>query len=322
MGDVVHERERREKNILMTTQTPLSDNVVTNALGRRQALGLLAAGTSLAAFSGWTTATTGPDSASQPVTALFGFIRKEGMSHEEFVEYYQNNHIPLTREALADEGVDLVSFRSILPVDPTASPFDGVGELTFADLDTFQQATETEGWQRAIADVPNFTQPERNAVVVGTEQSHLQSGDEQAAKDLARQHITMPVTGNFDGFEELHTAGYVGHGLVPGEMLDREGLRQFHMGMAAAFPDLEIDIHESIAEGNVVAARWTGTGTHEGELFDLPASGNEVTFGGQSFFRIANGKVAESWTQVDLFGLFNQIGVVVVLPHWVEEMFD
>lgn len=306
----------------MTTETQLSTDRIANGLGRREVLALLAAGTSLAAFSGPTTAIVGTGQASQPVTALFGFIRREDMSHEEFAEYYQNNHIPLTKEALADEGIDLLAFRSILPIDPTESPFDGIGALTFADLDTFQQATETEGWQRAIADVPNFTQPEQNAVVIGTEQSNLPSADGQAAKDLARQHITTPATGNFDRIEEIHTAGYVGHGLVPGETLGREGLRGFHMGMAAAFPDLQVEIHEVIAEGNAVAARWTATGTHEGELFDLPASGNEVTFGGQSFFRVANGKIAESWTQVDLFGLLDQIGAVVVLPHWVTEILD
>ena len=143
-----------------------------------QTTGLLAAGTSLAAFSGQTLAAPGSKaSENAPVTAVFGLVRREDLSHEEFVDYFHDTHIPLAKNALDASGIELQAYRSVIPLTPEDSPYDGLGELTFADLATFQQATETDRWERVLADVPNFTQPDENAVIVGVEHDHLASGN-------------------------------------------------------------------------------------------------------------------------------------------------
>ena len=42
-------------------------------------------------------------------------------------------------------------------------------------------------------------------------------------------------------------------------------------------PDAELEVEVLVAEGDRVVTRWTGTGTHEGELMGIPATGNRVT---------------------------------------------
>ncbi|MFC4357843.1 EthD domain-containing protein [Halobium salinum] len=67
-------------------------------------------------------------------------VRKEGMSHEEFVDHWQNEHTPIAREI---EGV--VKYDTVLPVDAPHAEFDGIAELYFEDLDALHDALGSEG---------------------------------------------------------------------------------------------------------------------------------------------------------------------------------
>ena len=67
-------------------------------------------------------------------------VRKAGMSHEEFVDYWQTNHTRIAREI---EGV--VKYATVLPVTPEAAEFDGLAELYFEDLDALHDALGSEG---------------------------------------------------------------------------------------------------------------------------------------------------------------------------------
>jgi predicted ester cyclase len=59
-----------------------------------------------------------------------------------------------------------------------------------------------------------------------------------------------------------------------------------------------------------VVTRWTGSGTHQGELIGVAPTGNQVTITGISINRISGGKIEESWTNYDALGMMQQIGVV------------
>ncbi len=67
-------------------------------------------------------------------------VRKEGMSHREFVDHWQENHMPIAREI---DGV--VRYTTVLPTDPENAEFDGVAELYFEDLDALHDALGSEG---------------------------------------------------------------------------------------------------------------------------------------------------------------------------------
>ena len=67
-------------------------------------------------------------------------------------------------------------------------------------------------------------------------------------------------------------------------------------------------IEDIIAEGDKVVAHWRSLATHQGNYMDIPPTGNRVEFTGISVYRIEEGKIAESWTVEDQFGLLRQIG--------------
>ena len=105
-------------------------------------------------------------------TALL--VRKQGMSHEEFVDYWQENHTPIAREI---GGV--VRYATVLPTDPENSEFDGVAELYFEDLDALYDALGSEGSRdydpakgkakEAREDVDNFLAIQERPRFIGQE---------------------------------------------------------------------------------------------------------------------------------------------------------
>ncbi len=89
-----------------------------------------------------------------------------------------------------------------------------------------------------------------------------------------------------------------------------EVLKQFQQGAALSFPDLQITVDDYFAEGNTVMARVTFTGTHEGELMGIPATGKAFTYTDICYHQIENGRLQESVQIADVLGLLQQIGVV------------
>ena len=113
-------------------------------------------------------------------------------------------------------------------------------------------------------------------------------------------------------FDEVVADGTVDHD-PQNPFPDAKGPEGAKKGMEfyrAAFPDLRFTIEEQIAEGNMVASRFTGTGTQDGDLPDLPATHKSVTAGGVSIDRIESGKIAETWVYWDTLGMLQQLGAV------------
>ena len=77
-----------------------------------------------------------------------------------------------------------------------------------------------------------------------------------------------------------------------------------------AFPDIHFHLEHEIAEGDLVTTRFTGHGTHQGELMGIPATGKEVTFSGIVILRFSNGKIVERWEEFDMMGMMMQLGAI------------
>jgi predicted ester cyclase len=77
-----------------------------------------------------------------------------------------------------------------------------------------------------------------------------------------------------------------------------------------AFPDTHFTIDAMVAEGDLVATRWTAQGTHTGDLMGIAPSGQRVTVTGMNINRVVNGKLSEGWGNFDQLGLLQQIGAI------------
>ena len=74
-----------------------------------------------------------------------------------------------------------------------------------------------------------------------------------------------------------------------------EGIKRYVTAYRLAFPNLEVDVEDQLAEVDKVVTRWTVRGTHSGEFLGLAPTGNEVTVSGIEFDRIAGGRIDEAW---------------------------
>jgi steroid delta-isomerase-like uncharacterized protein len=106
--------------------------------------------------------------------------------------------------------------------------------------------------------------------------------------------------GNMAAVDQLMAADYVEHPRPSNLPAGTEGLKQLIAAYRMAFPDLKMMLDDIFAEGEMVALRWSVSGTHLGDWLGIPPTGNHVTATGITHFRIASGKVVESWTSIDL----------------------
>ena len=80
--------------------------------------------------------------------------------------------------------------------------------------------------------------------------------------------------------------------------------------ISGGLPDLRSTVDEMIAEGDQVVTRWTGTGTHDGELMGIGATGKTISVSGIGIHRIADGKVVEHRSLFDQLGFMQQLGAI------------
>jgi predicted ester cyclase len=75
-------------------------------------------------------------------------------------------------------------------------------------------------------------------------------------------------------------------------------------------PDWHSDLHQLVAEGDLVVERFTASGTHRGELMGVPPTGREVTVTGIALYRIVDGKITEAIVEENIYGMMQQLGVI------------
>jgi steroid delta-isomerase-like uncharacterized protein len=117
-------------------------------------------------------------------------------------------------------------------------------------------------------------------------------------------------TGNLDAFDDLVAADFQEHLNAIGAAQGREGYRGMMSAVRAAFPDLSLSHHTIVAEGDFLAYRVLGTGTHEGEFAGVPPTGKQVNFQLMEIMRFEDGKAVERWGEIDQLGILMQLGAI------------
>ena len=86
--------------------------------------------------------------------------------------------------------------------------------------------------------------------------------------------------------------------------------KQFVEANLAAFPDLQINIQDQVAEDDLVTTRYIMHATHQGEIANIPPTGKQFEVTGIEMHRFADGKLIELWNIVDMLGILQQVGII------------
>jgi predicted ester cyclase len=111
-------------------------------------------------------------------------------------------------------------------------------------------------------------------------------------------------------FDELLSSTYVLHFPGSAAIAGIEQAKQMMVAYTSAFPDLQLITEDIVAEGDRVAIRNIWQGTHHGSFQGIAPTGKRVAFTGTDFFRLAEGKIAEQWADLDALGMMRQLGVI------------
>ena len=138
----------------------------------------------------------------------------------------------------------------------------------------------------------------------------------ESNKALVRRFYEEIDKGNLDAMDDLVSTDYLDHNPPPVPVLPpgREGLKQAFKLFWKATPGYH-RIEDQIAEGDKVVTRLTSLGKHEGDLPGAPRTGNDMKVTSITIHRIEDGKLVEKWSEKDLFGLLQQIGVMPAPKH-------
>lgn len=106
---------------------------------------------------------------------------------------------------------------------------------------------------------------------------------------------------------DMVTADFRAH--FPGSPnLSFDDYRSMTEGVYKVLEGLRHDVHDLIAEGDLVVYRSTNSGRHSGELMGAAPTGREVSVTSMAEFRLEGGRIAEVWVEMDSLGLMRQLG--------------
>ena len=86
----------------------------------------------------------------------------------------------------------------------------------------------------------------------------------------------------------------------------QELIGTYHRGVR----DARWDVHAMTATADTVILRWSGNGTHSGELLGIAPTSRKVRVDGIWMLRVAGDRIVESWNCWDTLGMLQQLGVV------------
>ncbi len=115
--------------------------------------------------------------------------------------------------------------------------------------------------------------------------------------------------GNLGFIRDAFTPSFLGS--VPRNRHQSLDVYRRHVtGIRAAFPDVHIQVHAQVAEGDMVASHYTVRGTHLGEFMGAPPTGRPISVEAMTLHRLSGGRIAQSWTCWDVVGFLQDIGVL------------
>jgi predicted ester cyclase len=120
--------------------------------------------------------------------------------------------------------------------------------------------------------------------------------------------------GREQSIDRIMASDALAHGLPGGTCCGPAAFRPVFQTFRGAFPDIHIEIEQSVSEGDKVAVYCRVTGTHTGDGLPIAPTGKRVDFHGVTIARVVDGTLREGWNCFDFLTMYQQLGVLPANP--------
>jgi predicted ester cyclase len=97
------------------------------------------------------------------------------------------------------------------------------------------------------------------------------------------------------------------HGAAFPDVAGVEAIKEALAGTFDSFPDITLTVDDTIADGDLVVVRWSGTGTNDGSWLGTEPTGKLANFTGINIYRFSCGKIVESWSEMDALSVLSDL---------------
>jgi len=129
-------------------------------------------------------------------------------------------------------------------------------------------------------------------------------------KAIIRRYREAHNANNLDALDAIVAKDVISHNALPGLPPGLEGGKMAHKVFLASFPDIQTKTEHLVAEGDKVIEWYAARGTNTGDFMGMPPTGKKFEIPSVVVYRLANGKIVETWGLNDGQGLMQQLGIL------------
>jgi predicted ester cyclase len=129
-------------------------------------------------------------------------------------------------------------------------------------------------------------------------------------KSIVRRYREAHNKNNLGALDAIVAQDVISHNALPGLPPGLEGGKMAHMAFLASFPDTQSKTEHLVADGDKVIEWYTSAGTNTGSFMGAPPTGKKFEIVSVVVYRLANGKIVETWGINDGLTLMQQLGMM------------
>jgi predicted ester cyclase len=129
-------------------------------------------------------------------------------------------------------------------------------------------------------------------------------------KAIVRKYREAHNQNKLDALDAIVAQDVISHAALPGLPPGLAGGKMAHQIFLGSFSNLQTTTEDLIAEGDKVVERYMTRGTHTGDFMGAPPTGKKFEAETMVIYRLANGKIVETWGLNDVQAVMMQLGLM------------
>ena len=96
----------------------------------------------------------------------------------------------------------------------------------------------------------------------------------------------------------------------PENVVGIDAFKDYYNNFIVGFSNVSFTIVDVFGQGDKIVKHWSFKGTHTGEFFGIPATGNEIDIDGVTLVLMKDGKIAQEQDFMDNLEFMQQLGII------------